>query len=119
MSCIQGFALMSLSVRLLMQTLVRLSMQSSVGRDLCQFGLTACLCTLSLTGLLFMGGDDVSPTFLICINFYLEIREAQVNSALGQRGDLPLVVAASLDCYEGTQSMMWTRLLAGTMMPTS
>jgi hypothetical protein len=68
---------------------------------------------LSLSGLLFKGGDDVSPTFLICINFYLGIREAQVNSAPGQRGDLPLVVAASLDCYEGTQSADVDETLGG------
>ena len=60
---------------------------------------------MSLSGIIFKGGDDVSPTFLICINFYLGIGEAQVKSSPEQRGDLPLVVATSLDCYEETQSV--------------
>jgi hypothetical protein len=86
-----------------MQMLVRLPMQSSVRRDLCQTRLTIFPCDLSLSGLLFKEGDDVSPTFSIYINCCIGIGEAQVNSAPKQCGSLPLVVAASLDCYEGTQ----------------
>jgi hypothetical protein len=93
-----------------MQTSVRLSMQSLSMRSLSVWPDSLPLGFVPYV-LLFMGRDDVSPTFLICIKFYLEIREAQVNSSLGQRGDLPLVVVASLDCYEGTQSKTWMRLL--------
>jgi len=67
---------MSFSVRLHMQMLVRLTMQSSVRCDLCQSRLTTYLYALSLSDLLFKEGDDVSPTFLICISFLIRIGEA-------------------------------------------
>jgi hypothetical protein len=59
---------------------------------------------LSLSGLLFKGGDNVSPTFLIFIKFYLKSERPKSNLLPEQRGILPLADAASLDCYEGTQS---------------
>jgi hypothetical protein len=73
MSCIQGFALMNFSVRMHMQMLFILPMHSSVRRDLYQTGLTTCFCNSSLSGLLFMEGDDVSCTFLVFINFSIRI----------------------------------------------
>jgi hypothetical protein len=84
-----------------MKMLFRLSMQSSVGRDLCQTGMTIFPCDLYLSNLLFKGRDNVSPTFLIYINFCIRIGEAQVNSASKKCGGIILVVYCFIGLLQG------------------
>jgi hypothetical protein len=84
-----------------MQMSSRLPMQSAFRRNLCQAGLTVTSCALSLSNLLFMEGDDVQPLSTTLIKKFSGLGKAWSIYVLGQHGGLSLVIAASLDCYEG------------------
>jgi hypothetical protein len=99
-----------------MQTLVRLPMQSSVGRDLCQTGLTVFLCDLSLSGLLFKEGDDVSPTFLIYINSSSGLERPKSTLHLNNVVASPWLSVVSLKCYRGPKRRTWMRIWQGGKM---
>jgi hypothetical protein len=87
-----------------MQTSVRLPMQSSVRCNLCQTGLTVFLHNLSLSGLLFKEGDDVSPTFLIYINcLHRDLSERGQCLHLEDVASLFFVVCTALDLCGGTR----------------
>jgi hypothetical protein len=51
-----------------------------------------------------MEGDDVSPTFHICINCFSGFGKTLVNSAPAGRGGLPLAAIALLGSYEEAPS---------------
>jgi hypothetical protein len=99
MSCVQGFALMSFSVRLCMQTLVRLPMQSSVRRDLCQTGLTSSSMICPFLAFYLWKETMSHPPSLFSLTASSGSEWAESTPALGRRGGLSFIVCALLDAY--------------------
>jgi hypothetical protein len=80
-----------------MQTLVRLPMQSSVRRDLCQSGLTVFLCVCPFLAFYLRKETMSHPPSMFTLTASSGSEWAESTPATGRRGSLSFIVYALLD----------------------